>query len=185
MQDAVGGEAVAVAYGEYLARLAQRSSRAFDLWSLVPQRAARGELSPTALETVWPATLQAHGPACLESVARHQAAFVSDLLWHAAGAGGHPPRPDPADASGWFQSLVRTLAARDAQRIDALGRAAERAAHGDPAELRALLDAPLADAPGRLDALGRVHVTLLDGLSDATAAFESRTARRAGVADRA
>ena len=177
MQDAGGGEAVAVAYGEYLARLAQRSSRAFDLWSLVLQRVARGELSPTALETVWPATLQAHGPACLESVARHQAAFVSDLLWHATGAGGHPPRPDPADASGWFRALVRTLAARDAQRIEALGRAAEQAARGDTAELRSLLDAPLTDAPGRLDALGRVHVSLLDGLSDASAAFESRYLR--------
>lgn len=177
MREAAGSGETVVAYGEYLARLAQRSYRSLDLWALVLQRVARGELSPSSLQAVWPATLQAHGPTCLETVARQQATFVSDVLWLTAGAGGQPPRPDPADPAGWFRALARALAVRDGQRVQALGHAAERAASGDTAELAALLNASLTDTPGRLDALGRVQVSLLDGLSDAATAFESRYLR--------
>ena len=171
-------------YAEYLAASSRRASRNAELTRQLMRRLARGEVSPTVVETAHLAFLSGTASRTADELADATVQFLAGLVsaedrqaWELvdAVAPGLAPPPDeaapgfgPGAWTGWLQQLTDHAAQRRNIRVQTLRSLLDRVAAGeiDPGQVQpAAAEAVAAGrAPAAIGAVVELYFTLLDRL---------------------
>ncbi len=187
-------DAWSASYARYVAASGERSARTAEVTRQVLRRIARGELSPTLLESAHSAYLTPGLSHSADRLADATTQFLTGLVeagnrysWELVdsvvpGAVPAPeddvaPRFERGDWSTWFERLTRYTAERNAELTAMLRTVMERVASGElsPADAHTASEEFHRERlPSAVDRVVELFVTLLDRLDEANADYTTR-----------